>query len=74
MGKWGLLVNVVALAYSCFALFWSLWPGTSDITVDTFNWSVVIFGGVFVVSLGMYVVKGRREYNGPVVAVRGRLD
>ncbi|KAJ0414758.1 amino acid/polyamine transporter I [Aspergillus carlsbadensis] len=74
LGRWGLLVNVVALGYSCFALFWSLWPGSRHVTVDNFNWSVVIFGGVFLVSLGMYVVKGRREYTGPVVKVQGRLD
>ncbi|KAL4996450.1 amino acid/polyamine transporter I [Aspergillus recurvatus] len=70
MGPWGLPVNVVGLAYSCFALFWSLWPGQKHVTAETFNWSVVIFGGVFVVSLVMYVLKGRREYKGPVVIVQ----
>ncbi|KAL4865340.1 hypothetical protein BDV12DRAFT_211109 [Aspergillus spectabilis] len=73
MGSWGLGVNIVGLAYSWFALFWSLWPGDRRVTVDNFNWSVVIFGGVAVVSLGMYGVKGRREYRGPVVIVQ-RVD
>ncbi|KAL2829432.1 amino acid/polyamine transporter I [Aspergillus cavernicola] len=75
MGRWGLPVNIVGLVYSCFALFWSLWPGDRHVTADNFNWSVVIFVGVFLLSLGMYAVKGRREYTGPVVIVqRTRRD
>ncbi|KAL4882460.1 amino acid/polyamine transporter I [Aspergillus karnatakaensis] len=74
MGSWGLPVNIAGLAYCCFALFWSLWPGDRHVTADNFNWSVVIFGGVAVVSVAMYVVKGRREYTGPVVIVQRRMD
>ncbi|KAL4948130.1 amino acid/polyamine transporter I [Aspergillus filifer] len=72
MGKWGLPVNVIGLVYSCFALFWSLWPGDRHVTADNFNWSVVIFGGVGVISVLMYVWRGRREYTGPVVIVNRR--
>ncbi|KAL4805351.1 amino acid/polyamine transporter I [Aspergillus unguis] len=70
MGRYGLPVNIIGLAYSCFALFWSLWPGTRYVTAENFNWSIVIFGGVAVISFVMYVVKGRREYTGPVVIVQ----
>lgn len=70
LGRWGLTVNIVGLLYCMFALFWALWPSETPVTVDNFNWSVVIFGVVFVLSLVMYAVKGRREYNGPVVIVR----
>lgn len=67
-------MNIIALVYSCFALFWALWPGSRHVTAENFNWSVVIFGGVFVISLSMYVVKGRREYTGPVVIVQGARE
>ncbi|KAH1486697.1 hypothetical protein LV164_008420 [Aspergillus fumigatus] len=70
LGRWGLTVNIVGLLYCMFALFWALWPSETPVTVDNFNWSVVIFGVVFVLSLVMYAVKGRREYHGPVVIVR----
>ncbi|KAJ5173413.1 hypothetical protein N7492_006006 [Penicillium capsulatum] len=70
MGRWGLTVNIIALLYSCFALFWSLWPGDREVTLENFNWSVVIFGGVFVISLFMYLVKGRKDYAGPAVIVQ----
>lgn len=67
MGRWGLAINIVGLMYCCFALFWSLWPGDAEVTLENFNWSVVIFVGVFIISVGMYIVKGRKEYVGPVV-------
>lgn len=70
MGQWGLAINIIALFYSCFALFWALWPGDAVVTLDNFNWSVVIFAGVFIISLGMYNVKGRKEYVGPSVIVQ----
>lgn len=69
LGKWGLPINIIALLYVIFAIFWSFWPGTTPTTLDTFNWSVVIFVGVFIISLLMYFVKGRYEYVGPVVTV-----
>ncbi|RHZ53567.1 putative GABA permease [Aspergillus thermomutatus] len=70
LGRWGLTVNIVGLLYCVFALFWALWPSSTPVTVDNFNWSVVIFGGVLAISLVMYAVKGRGEYHGPVVIIR----
>ena len=70
MGRWGLAVNIIGLLYCCFALFWSLWPSDVHVTLENFNWSVVIFVGVFIISLGMYIVKGRKEYVGPSVIVQ----
>lgn len=55
----------------CFRdVFWSFWPGELPVTAVNFNWSGVIFGTVFILSLIMYVVKGRKEYSGPAVDVK----
>ncbi|KAJ5592033.1 uncharacterized protein N7459_002402 [Penicillium hispanicum] len=70
LGRLGLGINLIGLLYVCFALFWSFWPPTPSTTVQDFNWSVVIFVGVFVVSLVMYRFHGRRQYSGPVVTVQ----
>lgn len=70
MGRAGLAVNIIGLLYCCFALFWSLWPSESHVTRENFNWSVVIFVGVFIISLFMYIVSGRKKYSGPVVIVQ----
>jgi amino acid transporter len=69
LGRAGLPINILGLLYVIFALFWSFWPGDASTTLDDFNWSVVIFVGVFVISLVMYFFKGRKEYVGPVVTV-----
>ncbi|KAJ5645642.1 hypothetical protein N7507_011653 [Penicillium longicatenatum] len=69
IGRGGLVVNIVGLLYCVFAMFWSFWPTELPVTADNFNWSVVIFGAVFILSLVMYAVKGKKEYEGPVVTV-----
>ena len=70
MGRWGLSVNIIGLLYCIFAMFWSFWPTELPVTADNFNWSIVIFGTVFILSLVMYVFRGRKEYCGPVVEVQ----
>ncbi|KAJ5709475.1 hypothetical protein N7493_010809 [Penicillium malachiteum] len=70
MGRWGLPVNIIGLVYCIFSLFWSLWPTEVPVTAANFNWSVVIFVVVFIISLVMYLVKGRKEYVGPVAIIQ----
>lgn len=72
LGRAGLPINIVGFLYVLFALFWSFWPPTPSTTVRDFNWSVVIFGGVFALSLLMYIFQGRRHYVGPVISVQRR--
>ncbi|KAF2870869.1 putative GABA permease [Massariosphaeria phaeospora] len=70
MGKWGAPVNALGLAYAVFSFFWSFWPVFTPVTAEDFNWSVVLFGGVFVLCLVMYYTQGRKVYKGPVTEVR----
>lgn len=70
LGCYGLAVNIIGWLYVLFALFWSFWPEATPVTTETFNWSVVIFVAVFLVSLVMYVVQGRHQYDGPVTEVK----
>lgn len=70
LGRYGLAVNIIGLIYVLFALFWSFWPSELPVAADNFNWSVVIFVAIFILSLVMYVVKGRGEYEGPVTLVK----
>jgi hypothetical protein len=51
-------------------MFWSFWPTELPITAENFNWSIVIFVAIFILSLVMYGLKGRKEYEGPVVEVK----
>jgi amino acid transporter len=75
LGNWGVAVNSIGLAYVSFVFFWSFWPNTTPVTLESFNWSVVLFLGVLVCALAMYGVKGRYVYNGPVTIIRAtRLE
>lgn len=74
-GRFSVSVNVIALCYVIFALFWSFWPPEPGFDATEFNWSVVIFVGVLAISLLMYAVHGRFYYSGPVEHVaRSRVD
>jgi amino acid transporter len=74
LGRWGVPVNMFGICYSIFAFFWSLWPNGTPVDASTFNWSVVIFVGVMILTAVTYVVKGRHVYVGPVTTVEGRYD
>ncbi|CAI7598346.1 unnamed protein product [Penicillium crustosum] len=70
LGTFGLAINITGLLYVLFALFWSFWPPSPFPSARDFNWSVVIFVAVFIVSLLMYAFQGRSHYVGPVVTVQ----
>jgi amino acid transporter len=70
LGRFGLGINMIGLLYVIFALFWSFWPPSPLPSARDFSWSVVIFVGVFIISLLMYLFQGRRHYVGPVVTVQ----
>lgn len=74
LGSWGLGINVAGLVYAFFAFFWCFWPNATPVDASSFNWAVVMFVGVIVLSLVMFLVKGRKVYRGPVVLVLGRGD
>lgn len=71
LGRWGIPVNVGGVLYALHAFFWSFWPEGTPVALESFNWSVVMFVGVFVLSLVDYLVRGRKAYKGPVVLTDG---
>ena len=74
LGRLGVPVNVTALVYVSFAFFWSFWPNERPVTLQNFNWSVVMFVGIFILSVVNYVVHGRKVYVGPVTSVEGHRE
>lgn len=71
LGRFGAPINILAVTYAVFAFFWACWPQSVSVTADNFNWAVVIFSAVLILSLVLYVVRGRQRYVGPVTAVEG---
>ncbi|KAF2856491.1 putative GABA permease [Plenodomus tracheiphilus IPT5] len=70
LGKWGIPINALGLAYVSFAFFWSFWPTFTPVTAENFNWSVCIFVAVFIACLAMYYTTGKNVYQGPVKNLR----
>jgi choline transport protein len=72
-GPWRLpgLVGIINNAYACiymlFVIFWSVWPPSTPVSPSTMNYSVVVTGGVILFSIVWYYIRGRKEYQGPLV-------
>lgn len=71
LGRMGVPINLAAFLYSTFVFFWCFWPSDQETTVEWFNWAVVMFVGVTIVSMVDYWVRARKIYTGPVVLVAG---
>lgn len=72
LGRFGLAINVFALAYASFLIIFCFFPVQVPVTAMTVNWTPAIFAGVVVVCLGFYWGVGRRVYEGPVMFVEGK--
>lgn len=70
LGRAGVPVTVVAIAYSVLGAFFSMWPTAVKPSAESMNYCVVVFGGVMVFSLLFWIVYGRKHYTGPVLELR----
>lgn len=63
----GIANNIYACCYMIFVIFWSCWPPDTPVSAATMNYSVVVTGGVLILSTIWYFVRGKREYKGPLI-------
>ncbi|KAF2713003.1 amino acid transporter [Pleomassaria siparia CBS 279.74] len=70
LGRSGILVNVIALAFLALVFVFLFFPAAPHPTPATMNWSSLMFGVILLFSLGYYYVWGRYKYEGPVVLVK----
>lgn len=66
-GILGIINNLYACIYMIFVIFWSVWPPATPVTASTMNYSVVVTAGVIIFSIVWYWVRGRKEYEGPLI-------
>jgi choline transport protein len=66
-GILGIINNGYACVYMVFVIFWSVWPAETPVTANTMNYSVVVTGGVLILSGIWYWVRARKEYHGPIL-------
>jgi choline transport protein len=63
----GIINNAYACVYMIFVIFWSVWPAVTPVNSKSMNYSVVVTGGVMILSGLWYFIGGRKEYHGPVL-------
>jgi amino acid transporter len=66
-GILGTINNAYACVYMLFVLFWSVWPSETPVDYTTMNYSIVVTGGVLILSGIWYFVRARKEYEGPLI-------
>jgi amino acid transporter len=66
-GILGTINNAYACVYMLFVLFWSVWPSETPVDYTTMNYSIVVTGGVLILSGIWYFVRARKEYQGPLI-------
>jgi choline transport protein len=67
LGKLGFSVNLFSLFFLAISIIFSFFPPGIPVTLVSMNWSILVFGGAVVLGLIFYVVRGHKNYNGPIV-------
>ncbi|EXJ63331.1 uncharacterized protein A1O5_11652 [Cladophialophora psammophila CBS 110553] len=70
LGRFGIPINLAALAFLALAFTMSFFPGAAHPTPQTMNWSSLAYGSVIIIGGVYYVFWARHQYVGPVEYVR----
>ncbi|CAG8331278.1 unnamed protein product [Penicillium salamii] len=66
-GIWGIIINAWALIYMTIAVFFTFWPTSWVVDVQTMNFSVVGTVGTIILSLFYYIFRASKVYEGPIM-------
>jgi amino acid transporter len=69
MGRFTPFVDTLSILVLIIIWVFSFFPLTEQVNPTTMNWSVVIFGGVILLSLVYYQLHAKKVYKGPVTRV-----
>jgi len=70
LGRWGLVVNIIAMCYLAPIFVFAFFPAATPVTPETMNWAVVMFAGILGFAVIYYFAVGRKHYVPPVALVR----
>jgi amino acid transporter len=74
LGKWGTLINIVALIYIAPIFVFTFFPPAPNPTPDIMNWGCVMVGGVVILATVYYVISGRKSYTPPTDTIDDFLE
>lgn len=67
LGRAGVAINVIAIIYLLFTSIFMVFPSYQPVTPSNMNYASLIFGFVWLMSVVFWIVRGRKEYDGPAV-------
>lgn len=73
LGKYGLCINVASIAYTLVLEAFMVLPPYRPVTAQNLNYAGVIFAAVLCCIMIMWIMHGRRVFEGPVKEVADRL-
>jgi choline transport protein len=66
-GYLGIGLNIFVCCFLCVSWFFSFWPTAMQVTPATMNYNALLWGAVVLFSLIYYIIRGKKEYNGPII-------
>ena len=66
LGKFGLICNILAIAFCVFLIIFLPFPAALPVSGETMNYASPVFVGVLVLAAINYVVRARKRFTGPI--------
>lgn len=66
LGRWGLLINLISIAYTMILVIFMVLPPYQPVTAQNMNYAGVVFGAVLLIIVILWTFHGRRVYKGPI--------
>ncbi|PYH93788.1 amino acid transporter [Aspergillus ellipticus CBS 707.79] len=73
LGRWGLWINLGALAFLIPEFVFVMFPLYSIVDPTTMNWSSLMYGAMLIFSIIYYVLYGHKTYVPPVALVKREI-
>lgn len=67
LGWLGIPCNIFSLVWILVVMVFSFFPAVTPITLETMNWSCVLWAGTMILGIAFYFLHQRQRYRGPVV-------
>ena len=71
LGRWGVPLNVIAISYTSFTSAIMVFPPYQPVTASNMNYASVVLGGVVVLGICYWFLKGRERFAGPSYVIDG---
>ncbi|TKA64498.1 hypothetical protein B0A55_12334 [Friedmanniomyces simplex] len=71
LGRWGLWINLFAVAFGIFIIIFLPFPAQPNVDASALNWAGPLFGFLLLLALADWLFRGRFYYKGPSQEIGG---